>query len=161
MYPRPCKTSLVVTARDCQSQSRWFDSGKSNKSNIEKSNLHGFAVHRPSSKGTKSLFHIIKATINQLHSTCSVNTLIRKSVDCEYQMSYALLPIRCRSLDVYVMIIQKISTDSAALLHSKIQWIFLFHAEVCKRLLACIPLQSCVSHIHCTQDRTGVQRKEW
>ena len=31
----------------------------------ENSNLHKFEVHRPSSKGTKLLFHIIKAIINQ------------------------------------------------------------------------------------------------
>jgi len=31
----------------------------------ENSNLHGFEVHRPSSKGTKLLFQIIKAIINQ------------------------------------------------------------------------------------------------
>jgi len=31
----------------------------------EKSNLHVFELHRPSSKGTKSLFHVIKATIKQ------------------------------------------------------------------------------------------------
>ena len=30
----------------------------------EKSNLHVFELHRPSSKGTKLLFHVIKATIN-------------------------------------------------------------------------------------------------
>ena len=31
----------------------------------EKSNLHVFELHRPSRKGTKLLFHVIKATINQ------------------------------------------------------------------------------------------------
>ena len=31
----------------------------------EKSNLHVFELHRPSSKGTKLLFHVLKATINQ------------------------------------------------------------------------------------------------
>jgi len=31
----------------------------------ENSNLHGFEVHRPSSKGTKLLFSVIKAIINQ------------------------------------------------------------------------------------------------
>jgi len=35
------------------------------KLNIEKSNLLGFKVHRPSSMGTKLLFYVIKATINQ------------------------------------------------------------------------------------------------
>ena len=31
----------------------------------ENPNLHGFEVHRPSSKGTKLLFQVIKAIINQ------------------------------------------------------------------------------------------------
>jgi len=31
----------------------------------ENSNLHGFDLHRPSSKGTKSLLQVIKAIINQ------------------------------------------------------------------------------------------------
>ena len=31
----------------------------------ENSNVHGFEVHRPSSKGTKLLLHVIKASINQ------------------------------------------------------------------------------------------------
>ena len=31
----------------------------------ENSNLHGFEVHRPSSKGTKLLLQVIKAIINQ------------------------------------------------------------------------------------------------
>jgi len=31
----------------------------------EESNLHVFELHRPSSKGTKLLFHVIKATINK------------------------------------------------------------------------------------------------
>ena len=33
--------------------------------NTEESNLHEFELHRPSSKGTKLLFHVIKATINK------------------------------------------------------------------------------------------------
>jgi len=32
---------------------------------IENSNLHGFELHRPSSKGTKLLLQVIKAIINQ------------------------------------------------------------------------------------------------
>ena len=31
----------------------------------ENSNLHGFEVHRPSSKGTKLLLQVMKAIINQ------------------------------------------------------------------------------------------------
>jgi len=36
---------------------------------IENSNLHGFELHRPSSKGTKLLLQVIKAIINQLGLT--------------------------------------------------------------------------------------------
>ena len=41
----------------------------------ENSNLHGFELHRPSSKGTKLLLQVIKAIINQ-SSTCSLCLLI-------------------------------------------------------------------------------------
>jgi len=34
-------------------------------SKTENSNLHGFQLHRPPSKGTKLLFQVIKAIINQ------------------------------------------------------------------------------------------------
>ena len=60
---RRYKISLVGQSAGLQSRGRRFDSDK--KSNIEKSNLHGFELHRLSSKGTKSLFHVIKATIKQ------------------------------------------------------------------------------------------------
>jgi len=35
------------------------------KMNEMKSNLHGFELCRPTSKGTKSLFQVIKAIINE------------------------------------------------------------------------------------------------
>ena len=57
------KLAQLVRARDCQSRGRWFDSSINSKN--ENSNLHGFEVHRPSSKGTKLLFQVIKAIINQ------------------------------------------------------------------------------------------------
>ena len=57
------KLAQLVRARDCQSRGRRFDSGKNKKT--ENSNLHRFEVHRPSSKGTKLLFQVIKAIINQ------------------------------------------------------------------------------------------------
>ena len=41
-------------------------SGKTPKT--ENSNVHGFEVHRPSSKGTKLLLQIIKAIINHTYS---------------------------------------------------------------------------------------------
>jgi len=57
------KLAQFVRARDCQSRGRRFVSKKTQKT--ENSNLHGFEVHRPSSKGTKLLFQVIKAIINQ------------------------------------------------------------------------------------------------
>ena len=57
------KLAQLVRARDCQSRGRWFDSSINSKN--ENSNLHGFEVHRPSSKGTKSLFQVLKAIIHQ------------------------------------------------------------------------------------------------
>ena len=39
----------------------------------ENSNLHGFEVHRPSSKGTKLLLQVIKAIINQLYTYTHVH----------------------------------------------------------------------------------------
>jgi len=40
---------------------------------IENSNLHGFQLHRPSSKGTKLLLQVIKAIINQ--GVCALENL--------------------------------------------------------------------------------------
>ena len=57
------KLAQLVRARDCQSRGRRFDAGKNSKT--ENSNLHGIEVHRPSSKGTKLMFQVIKAIINQ------------------------------------------------------------------------------------------------
>ena len=57
------KLAQLVRALDCQSRGCRFDSGKNSKN--ENSNLHGFEVHRCSNKGTKLLFQVIKAIINQ------------------------------------------------------------------------------------------------
>jgi len=57
------KLAQLVRAQDCQSQGRQFDSGKSSKN--ENSILHGFEVHRPSIKGTKLLFQVIKAIMHE------------------------------------------------------------------------------------------------
>ena len=65
------KLAQLVRARDCQSQGRRFDSGK--KSKTENSNLHGFEIHRPSSKGTKLLFRVIKS--NHHHSQPAASVL--------------------------------------------------------------------------------------
>jgi len=56
------KLAQLVRAWDCQSRGRLFDSGKKKNEN---SNLHGFEVHRPSSKDTKLLFQVTKTIINQ------------------------------------------------------------------------------------------------
>ena len=54
----------LVRAWNCPSRGCRFDSGKnSNKS--DNANLHGFELHRPSSKGIKSMFQVIKEIINQ------------------------------------------------------------------------------------------------
>ena len=57
------KLAQLVRAQDCQSRGRRFVSDKNSKT--EKSNLHGSDLHRPLSKGTKILFQVIKAIINQ------------------------------------------------------------------------------------------------
>jgi len=41
---------------------------------IENLNLHGFELHRPSRKGIKLLFEVIKAIINQIGPGCAVAT---------------------------------------------------------------------------------------
>jgi len=41
------------------------------KKKTENSNLHGFEVHRPSSKGNKLLLQVIKAIINQYTNVCT------------------------------------------------------------------------------------------
>ena len=62
------KLAELVRARECLSRGRRFDSGKNSKT--ENSNLHGFELHRPSSKGTKLLFQVMKAKIktNTVHN---------------------------------------------------------------------------------------------
>ena len=55
---------------------------------IENSNLHGFEVHTPSSKGTKLQFQVIKAIINQSnctilqHAATRCNTLHHAATHC-------------------------------------------------------------------------------
>jgi len=57
------KLAQLVRARDCQSRDRRFDSRQNSKKRELKST--GFEVHRPTSKGTKLLFQVIKTIINQ------------------------------------------------------------------------------------------------
>ena len=62
--PRRCKTSSVGQSAGLsipRSSVRFPQKLKKTKN----SNLHGFELHRPSSKGIKSLFQVIKAIINQ------------------------------------------------------------------------------------------------
>ena len=80
------KLAQWVRARDCFPEVVGSSPAKTQK--IENSHLHGFELHRPSSKGTKLLLQVIKAIINQytwkelvrrrsprnmrsLHSACS------------------------------------------------------------------------------------------
>ena len=65
------KLAQLVRARDSQSQGRRFVSAKTQKT--ENSNLHGFELHRPSNKGTKLLFQVIKAIINRLGTQIYAN----------------------------------------------------------------------------------------
>ena len=58
------KLAQLVRARDCSSWGGRFVSGK-NPQEPENSNLHGFELHRPSSKSTKLLLQVLKAIINQ------------------------------------------------------------------------------------------------
>jgi len=54
----------VARCRDCvMSWGRRFDSSNFESPRTDNSNLHRFELHRPSSKGTKILFHVIKAMI--------------------------------------------------------------------------------------------------
>ena len=64
MYPRRCNTSSVGQSAGLpipRSSVRFRQKLKI----PDNSNLHGFGVHRPSSKGTQLLFLVIKAIINQ------------------------------------------------------------------------------------------------
>ena len=64
IYPKRCKTSSVGQSAGLlilRSPVRFRQKLKK----TENSNLHGFELHRPSSKGTKLLLQVIKAIINQ------------------------------------------------------------------------------------------------
>ena len=70
LCPRRCKTiSVGQSAGLCQSWGRRFDSGKNSKTWELASTWNG--VHRASSKGTKLLFLVIKAIINQWQRVCA------------------------------------------------------------------------------------------
>ena len=62
-YPRRCKTSSVGQSAGL-SIPRLSVRFRQKLIKPENSNLHGFEVHRPSSKGTKLLFQVKKATTN-------------------------------------------------------------------------------------------------
>jgi len=62
----PVTVTESTVHSNASTYTRRFDSGKLSKN--ENSNLHGFEIHRPSSKGTKSLFQVIKAITNQSHT---------------------------------------------------------------------------------------------
>ena len=64
-HPRPCKTSSVGQSVGTVNL-EVVDSNPAQTQKSEDSNLHGFELHRPSSKGTKLLFKDMKAIINQI-----------------------------------------------------------------------------------------------
>ena len=64
VYPKRCKTSSVGQSAGLlilRTSVRFRQKLKK----TENSNLHGFEIHRPWSKGTKLLLQVIKAIINQ------------------------------------------------------------------------------------------------
>ena len=61
--PRRCKISWVGQSATVNLEVVASNPAKSPKT--ENSNLHGFELHRPTSKGIKLLFQVIKAIINQ------------------------------------------------------------------------------------------------
>ena len=65
-YPRRCKTSSVGQSVGLLIP-RSSDRFRQKLKKIGNSNLHGFELHRPSSKGNKLLLQVIKAIINQCH----------------------------------------------------------------------------------------------
>ena len=66
LHTRRCKTSSVGQSAGLSGVSpEVVDSIPAKTKKPENSDLHGFEVYRPSSKGTKLLFQVIKAIINQ------------------------------------------------------------------------------------------------
>jgi len=62
-----------------------------------KSNLHWFELQRPSSKGTKSLFHVIKATINLAHP----DRALHRSLSCD-ELTHNRQRLDSTHLSIYV-----------------------------------------------------------
>ena len=56
-------------------------------------NLHGFEPHRPSSKGTKLLLQVIKASINQFTNVHSL--ILQKYVTEEVRNLFTYCTLRC------------------------------------------------------------------
>ena len=66
------KLAQLVRARDCNPEVVGSFPAKTQKTH--NSNLHGFDLHRPSSKGTKLLLRVMKAIINQSHQMMTTNS---------------------------------------------------------------------------------------
>ena len=66
VYPKRCKTSSVGQSAGLLIL-RSSVSFRQKLKKTENSNLHGFEVHRPSSKGTKLLLQVIKAIITHFN----------------------------------------------------------------------------------------------
>jgi len=69
-YPGRCKTNSVGQSAGLSILRSSFRF-RQNPKKTEISNLHGFELHRPSSKGNKLLFQVIKTIINQCTQECS------------------------------------------------------------------------------------------
>ena len=70
-YPKLCKTSSVGRSAGLSILRSSVRFRQKLKNKTVNSNLQGFEVHRPSSKGTKLLLQVIKAIINQYMDTCT------------------------------------------------------------------------------------------
>jgi hypothetical protein len=76
-------------------------------------NLHGFELHRPSSKGTKLPLQVIKASINQFTNVHSL--ILQKYVTEEVRNWFTYCTLRC------------------VLVHSRALWCATHHSILCNR----------------------------
>ena len=96
----------------------------------ENSDLHGFELHRPSSKGTKSLLQVIKAIINRIF------TDILRPTCCCTELS-GLVCITTQSSQICVCIC----------IHA--------HARVCRCARVCVHTHVCVCTPVCVYTRAN------
>ena len=92
--PRRCKTSSVGQRRIVNPEVVGSSPAKTQKT--ENSNLHGFELHRPSSKGTKSQLQVIKANIDRYGSgvrclEITENAVLKWTHPCPYKEEEVLI----------------------------------------------------------------------